>query len=53
MRLVEEGLAITQLERIVASLAHAATEAGVYVVAGDTKVLPRGQAVACIWRQQV
>jgi len=31
------------LERIVASLAHAATEAGVYVVAGDTKVLPRGQ----------
>ncbi|EGO95023.1 AIR synthase related protein, partial [Acidiphilium sp. PM] len=41
--LIEEGLEIARLERIVASLAGAARAAGVRVVAGDTKVLPRGQ----------
>jgi len=40
---IEEGLEISTLERIVRSLAAAAREAGVQVVAGDTKVLPRGQ----------
>jgi hydrogenase expression/formation protein HypE len=40
---IEEGLAIAQLERIVASLARAAREAGVHVVAGDTKVVRRGE----------
>jgi hydrogenase expression/formation protein HypE len=40
---IEEGLEIAQLERIVASLAHAAREAGVQVVAGDTKVVRRGE----------
>ena len=40
---IEEGLEMAQLDRIVASLASAATEAGVCVVAGDTKVLPRGE----------
>jgi hydrogenase expression/formation protein HypE len=40
---IEEGMEIAQLERIVASLAGAAEEIGVYVVAGDTKVLPRGE----------
>ena len=40
---IEEGLEIAQLERIVASLAKAANEAGVKVVAGDTKVLRRGE----------
>jgi hydrogenase expression/formation protein HypE len=40
---IEEGLEIAQLERIVASLARAATEAGVVVVAGDTKVVARGE----------
>ena len=40
---IEEGLEIAQLERIVASLAKAANGAGVKVVAGDTKVLRRGE----------
>ena len=40
---IEEGLEIAQLERIVVSLAEAASEAGVKVVAGDTKVLRRGE----------
>lgn len=40
---IEEGLEITVLDRIVASLAKAAREAGVQVKAGDTKVLRRGE----------
>src|SRR5450756_665337 len=40
---IEEGFEIAQLERIVISLAHAAREANVAVVAGDTKVVPRGE----------
>jgi hydrogenase expression/formation protein HypE len=40
---IEEGLEIATLDRIVQSLAAAAREAGVQVVAGDTKVLPRGE----------
>ena len=40
---IEEGLEIELLERIVASLARAAREAGVQVKAGDTKVLRRGE----------
>ena len=40
---IEEGLEIATLDRIVASLAAAARAAGVRVVAGDTKVLPRGE----------
>jgi hydrogenase expression/formation protein HypE len=40
---IEEGLEIEVLDRIVASLARAAREAGVRVVAGDTKVLQRGE----------
>ncbi len=39
---IEEGTEITQLERIIDSLARAAQESGVRVAAGDTKVLPRG-----------
>jgi hydrogenase expression/formation protein HypE len=39
---LEEGLAISLLRRIVASLARAASECGVLVVAGDTKVVGRG-----------
>ena len=41
--IIEEGLEIELLERLVASLAGAARAAGVEVVAGDTKVVPRGQ----------
>ena len=40
---IEEGLELAQLERIIASLARAAREAGVQVVAGDTKVVRRGE----------
>jgi len=40
---IEEGLETAMLERIVCSLAKAASQAGVKVVAGDTKVLRRGE----------
>lgn len=40
---IEEGLEIVQLERIIASLARAAREAGVQIVCGDTKVVRRGE----------
>lgn len=39
---LEEGLDVEVLDRVVASLARAADAAGVRVVAGDTKVVPRG-----------
>lgn len=40
---IEEGMEIAQLDRIITSLAGAARDTGVSVVAGDTKVLPRGE----------
>lgn len=40
---IEEGMEVAQLDRIVASLAAAAKALGVQVVAGDTKVLRRGE----------
>jgi len=40
---IEEGLEVSVLDRIVQSLANAAHESGVQVVAGDTKVLRRGE----------
>ena len=40
---IEEGFEIAQLERIVISMAHAAKDANVAVVAGDTKVVRRGE----------
>lgn len=40
--IIEEGLEVAVLERIVASIGAAARVAGVRVVAGDTKVVPRG-----------
>jgi hydrogenase expression/formation protein HypE len=39
--ILEEGLEIATLERIVASIAAAGIEAGVHVVTGDTKVIER------------
>lgn len=42
--LIEEGLEMAMLERIVESLGVAAREAGVWVVTGDTKVVPKGAA---------
>jgi hydrogenase expression/formation protein HypE len=41
--LIEEGLEFAVLERLVASFAAAARESGVAVVAGDTKVVRRGE----------
>ena len=41
---LEEGLPLETLERIVASMSCAARAAGVPVVAGDTKVVERGKA---------
>ena len=41
--IIEEGLEVECLDRIVKSLGVAANAAGVQVVAGDTKVVPRGQ----------
>lgn len=41
--IIEEGLEVALLERVVANLAEAARQAGVAVAAGDTKVVPRGQ----------
>jgi hydrogenase expression/formation protein HypE len=40
---IEEGLEVEVLDRIIRSLAEAAAEIGVKVVAGDTKVLRRGE----------
>ena len=42
--IIEEGLPMEVLERIVASMAHAAKKAGVLIVTGDTKVVPKGAA---------
>jgi hydrogenase expression/formation protein HypE len=42
--ILEEGLPLADLERIVDSMAHTGEEAGVRVVCGDTKVVPRGSA---------
>ncbi|MDP6461964.1 MAG: hydrogenase expression/formation protein HypE, partial [Gemmatimonadota bacterium] len=42
--ILEEGLPVADLVRIADSMAAAAKEAGVTVVAGDTKVVPRGHA---------
>ncbi|GLW64912.1 hydrogenase expression/formation protein HypE [Actinomadura rubrobrunea] len=45
--ILEEGFAVDDLRRIVASMAAAAERAGVAVVTGDTKVVERGKADGC------
>lgn len=40
--IIEEGLAFATLEAVVRSMAAAARQAGVRIVTGDTKVVPRG-----------
>ena len=42
--IIEEGFSLDQLEKIAASMARTAQEAGVRIVAGDTKVAGKGQA---------
>jgi hydrogenase expression/formation protein HypE len=41
--ILEEGLSMQELQRIVQSMSEAAKEAGVQLVAGDTKVVNRGK----------
>jgi len=41
--ILEEGLAMSDLQRIVSSMSAAALEAGVQVVTGDTKVVNKGK----------
>jgi hydrogenase expression/formation protein HypE len=41
--ILEEGLPLTDLQRIVASMRQACSEAGVALVTGDTKVVDRGK----------
>ena len=45
--ILEEGLPLETLERIVTSMATTAKRAGVSIVTGDTKVVPRGAADQC------
>lgn len=40
--IIEEGFAFDDLRRVLDSMARAAAEAGVEIVTGDTKVVPRG-----------
>ncbi|MBO8126663.1 MAG: hydrogenase expression/formation protein HypE [Firmicutes bacterium] len=42
--IIEEGFLFSDLERIVGSIADTCAQAGVKIVAGDTKVVNRGQA---------
>ncbi len=42
--ILEEGFAISDLKKIVADMATAAEHAGVTIVTGDTKVVPKGAA---------
>lgn len=42
--IIEEGFAGADLLRIVASMAQTARDAGIQIVTGDTKVVPRGAA---------
>lgn len=41
--IVEEGFALHELERVLRSMGETAERAGVQVVTGDTKVVPRGR----------
>jgi hydrogenase expression/formation protein HypE len=41
---IEEGLAFDILQRVVQSMREAAKEAGIYIAAGDTKVVQKGGA---------
>jgi hydrogenase expression/formation protein HypE len=41
--ILEEGFELSDLERVLTSMAHASEEAGVSIIAGDTKVVPQGK----------
>jgi len=46
--ILEEGLAISDLERILASMQQTCKEAGVSIVTGDTKVVERSNLGGCV-----
>lgn len=41
--ILEEGFSFEELERIIISIAEACNEAGVHILTGDTKVVPKGK----------
>ena len=45
--ILEEGLPVEQLMRIVSEMGRSAREAGVTIIAGDTKVVERGHGDGC------
>jgi len=46
--ILEEGLEISSLEKIIESMQKTARSADVYIIAGDTKVIERGALEKCI-----
>jgi hydrogenase expression/formation protein HypE len=46
--ILEEGLPINDLERILKSMGDTCKEAGVYVITGDTKVVEKGSLEKCV-----
>jgi hydrogenase expression/formation protein HypE len=46
--ILEEGLALSDLEKILASMRQACIEAGVGIVTGDTKVVEKGTLGGCV-----
>ncbi|HIJ09000.1 TPA: hydrogenase expression/formation protein HypE [Candidatus Bathyarchaeota archaeon] len=46
--ILEEGLALSDLERILASMRQTCSEAGVGFVTGDTKVVEKGKLGGCV-----
>jgi len=46
--LLEEGLLMSDLDRILKSMARTCKEAGVYVITGDTKVVEKGSLGGCV-----
>jgi len=45
---LEEGLPISDFEKILASMRETCTEAGVYIITGDTKVVEKGNLGGCV-----
>ncbi len=45
---LEEGLLVADLERIVKSVAETCEEAGVHIITGDTKVVEKGALGGCV-----
>lgn len=45
--ILEEGLPLDELERIIISIGEACSQSGVPILTGDTKVVPKGKADKC------